>query len=536
MPPQPSAQRRQRMSASCNWSEVWAKSRKNWHWPLLPRPRLAAAALGAAQKVSAQAEGAERAAPNGQDVHDENEGGFPFENYRITIDSETLALGPEYLESLFDHLIVHYIFCPRSLEEAGRLALAAAKGLEKPDAMAARHMVNIFSDIVCDSFRLERSPEDERKALLGWRRLAGQGQALSLRDRVVLGFLREYWGAELPACSRPEAAQLARVFSPGIKDRSLWPRQCRQMARILEPLSPGLLGRGEVRCLEILNGSAHAAPLSCAAELDIGEYEQALAVLGLKGDLARWYRDQSYSIEIAETARPRSESHPSAPEKWRLTDPCSELDMAYSRSLAPRLIPGVTTYKRSRESWTLVPGGRAVPDLLVVLDSSRSMEGPAAGTKTHRATLAAFKACRYAHGKGAMIAAINFSEKYLATPWTRDLPAIENILVEFFSTRTHIPGRAVRALAEERPGCLILCITDTHIQNLYQEWEDIKKAAEAGRFVLFCIDQDYRDKNAEKALAGLGQVYYINRLEDLVSLVVDVTGRAYCGESFISWK
>ncbi len=32
----------------------------------------------------------------------------------------------------------------------------------------------------------------------------------------------------------------------------------------------------------------------------------------------------------------------------------------------------------------------------------------------------------------------------------------------------------------------------------------------------------------------LGQVYYINRLEDLVSLVVDVTGRAYAGESFIS--
>jgi len=33
---------------------------------------------------------------------------------------------------------------------------------------------------------------------------------------------------------------------------------------------------------------------------------------------------------------------------------------------------------------------------------------------------------------------------------------------------------------------------------------------------------------------GLGQVYYINRLEDLVSFVVDVTGRAYAGESFIS--
>jgi hypothetical protein len=175
-----------------------------------------------------------------------------------------------------------------------------------------------------------------------------------------------------------------------------------------------------------------------------------------------------------------------------------------------------------------------VPDLLVVLDSSRSMEGPKMGTKTHKATLAAFKACWFAHCKGAEIAAINFSEKYLVAPWTRDLNAVEDVLVEFFSTRTHIPGKAIRELAERRPGCLILCITDTHIQNLYQEWDDIKKASEAGNFVLFCIDQAYKDKHVEEALAGLGQVYYINRLEDLVSMVVDVTGRAYSGESFIS--
>ena len=56
--------------------------------------------------------------------------------------------------------------------------------------------------------------------------------------------------------------------------------------------------------------------------------------------------------------------------------------------------------------------------------------------------------------------------------------------MEFFCTRTHIPGKAILELAEERQGCLILCITDTHIQNLYQEWEDIKKALEVGEFVL----------------------------------------------------
>ena len=279
---------------SWDWNDVWHKSRQNWHWPLLPAPR-----LGTSERA----------------------GEFPFQNYRITIDQKTLALGPVYLENLFDHLIVHYIFCPRSLEESGLLALAALKGLQKPDIGRARCLVNIFSDIVVDSFRLERSPDDEKRVLMGWKRLAEQGNELMPLDRVVLGFLRDYWGAALPSCSRPEVDLLGRVFSPGIRERSLWQRQCRQTAKILEPFLPGILGRGQIRCLEILNGNADAAPLACVAGLDSGQYEEALAVLGLKGDLKRWYRDQSYCIEIRETPRSRSESYPSAPVKWRLTDP-----------------------------------------------------------------------------------------------------------------------------------------------------------------------------------------------------------------------
>lgn len=496
---------------SFDWTEVWDRSCSNWHWPLLPYPHLDAS-----------------------DKEHIESGEFPFANYRITLDEQTLSHGPLYLENLFDHLIVHYIFCPRSLEQAAILARQTLKGLERPDAGRARSLVNIFSDIVVDSFRLERSSEDGRKVLLGWRRLSEQGKQLMPLDRLILGFLREYWKVDLPECHLPEVGLLLRLFSPGVRDKSLWPRQCRQMARILEPFLPGVLGRGSVRCLEILNGSADALPLADPASQEFMQYEQVLEILGIRGDLARWYRDQSYSIVIRETPHSRLESYPSAPVKWRLTDPCSELDVAYSLSLSPRLIPGLTTYKRGMETGRLAPAGEAVPDLLVVLDSSRSMEGPRVGTKTHRATLAAFKACSFAHSKGAQIAAINFSEKYLVSPWTRDLGSVEKVLVEFFSTRTHIPGKAIRKLAEQRPGCLILCITDTHIQNLYQEWEDIKKSAEVGHFVLFCIDQAYKDRHVEEALSSLGQVYYIDRLEDLIAMVVDVTATAYCGESFIS--
>ena len=44
------------------------------------------------------------------------------------------------------------------------------KGLGQPDINRARCLVNIFTDIVVDSFRLERSSADEEKVLMGWKR------------------------------------------------------------------------------------------------------------------------------------------------------------------------------------------------------------------------------------------------------------------------------------------------------------------------------------------------------------------------------
>jgi len=496
--------------------EIWERSRSNWHLPQLPRPII--------------------------DGPEDDES-FPFRNYRIVVDSKTLEKGDRYLENLFDHLIVHYLFCPRSLDAAGRLALAALEGLESGNKNQARRMVNIFSDIVVDTFRLERSDEDEEKVLIGWRGLAKE--SLSPLDEAVVGFLADLWEVDLPSSDRPESEMLLSVFRWGVRDRSRWPRQCQQMARILQSLEAGVLGSGTVPSVEGLGGNAHSAPLSgLASDLEPEIYRETLSVLGLDGDLMRWYRDQSYSIVISPTSRVRESWYPSSLVKWRFCDPPSELDVAYSMSLAPRLIPGVTTYKRMQECCGMAAGGERVPDLLVVLDSSGSMDGHRRGTKTHAATLAAFKASTFAHSQGAKVAAISFSDRMAVQEWTRDLSAVEEVLVQHLGSRTHIPGEEVLNLTRARPGCLILCITDTHIQNLYNEWDSIKEAAALGRFVLFSIDEANKNRQVDEALGDLGTVYRINRLEDLLSLVIETAEEAYRprephqgrlnGESFIS--
>jgi hypothetical protein len=477
--------------------EIWDTARRNWHWPQLPRPK--------AGKVGSNGE-------------------FPFQNYDLMLTRDELRHGSLYLESLFEHLIVHYIFCPRSMETAGALALSAVRGLKDP--ALAKTMVNIFTDIVVDSFRLERSCEDEEKVVLAWSLIAEQ--ELGARDRAVLGFLSKYWGVSLLDCDLPEVDLLLQAFSPGVRNRSLWPRQCQQTARILEGLGPGRLGKGPIRSVEILNGSADSVPMtSLASGIEPEVYESTLLALGIKGDLKRWYRDQSCEIEIRSLGRKRESQYPAGTTRWRITDPPSEIDIPYSLSLSPRLIPGITTYKRENEICQMAEMGDKVPDLLAVLDSSKSMEGHRLGTKTHKATLAAFKACQFAHSQGAEVAAINFGDRFVCQGWTRDLGAVEDVLVEYHCTRTHIPGKAISELAREREGCLILCITDTHIQNLHTEWESLRKASKAGTFVLICIDQERKDKQVDEALSSLGSTYYVDEVEDLVGLVVDVTERAY---------
>ena len=241
--------------------EIWEQSRSNWHWPLLPSPGLGSS----------------------------SDGQFPFENYSITLDHDILRQGHIYIENLFDHLIVHYIFCPRSLEIAANLALSAVRGLENPSL--AKRMLNIFSDIIVESFRFERSSEDQDKVLVGWRGLCKQAKTLSEMDRVIIGFLADYWSV------------------------------------------------------------------------------------------------------------------------------------------------------------------------------------------------------------------------------------------------TSIPGKVIQDLALSRKGCMILCITDTHIQNLYLEWDHLKGASETSSFVLFCIDQAGRDKHVEEALRGFGKVYYVNHLQDLIRLVVEATELNYSSNS-----
>ncbi|GAH22926.1 unnamed protein product, partial [marine sediment metagenome] len=64
---------------------------------------------------------------------------------------------------------------------------------------------------------------------------------------------------------------------------------------------------------------------------------------------------------------------PLAPQVWRMGDPVEELDIVQSLQAFPILIPNVSTRKWLKVTSEGLEQSKALPDMLLVIDSSGSM-------------------------------------------------------------------------------------------------------------------------------------------------------------------
>lgn len=275
-----------------------------------------------------------------------------------------------------------------------------------------------------------------------------------------------------------------------------------------------------------------------AEKNDIKEYKEVLKVLGITDDeseaIKRWYRDQAYGIEIQHKEKFDKTEYAISPTKWRMEDPISELDFTYSLSLSSYLIPGLTTFKRQFEEGRIMPTEIKVPDLLIVIDSSYSMGEHIRGTKTFFATLAAFKAYRYAIGKGAKVAVINFSGRnnsplFIQQDFTDDTEKIENHLIYHYGLYTCIPGKTIEEISK-RKNVLILILTDAQIQNFWAEIEYLKSAAKENFLNVMCTaynESQAKENPAVEELQKIGKIYFVSKASDLIGLIIKTASRVY---------
>lgn len=258
--------------------------------------------------------------------------------------------------------------------------------------------------------------------------------------------------------------------------------------------------------------------------------------------LRYWYRTVSRKLIrfIVEHKKP-SGALPMYPVKWRIDDPIEELDTHLSLSMAPILIPGLTTMKWVREMYYGTEQGKEFPDLLIVIDSSGSMGGIpsdikySAKTPYHLALIGSFAALQTAWRRGAYISAINFSDRPIVCDWTRDLRKAEDILLKYQGGGTTFPAKtfdkSIKAHSKKRPKTpiLVLIVTDSEIYNWKQTESAILRVLGAGGLVaLFFINVHNISKGKFKRILSNGaRVYEIRKPEDFIGMVVKIVKETY---------
>ncbi|MBD3255160.1 MAG: hypothetical protein GF383_08700 [Candidatus Lokiarchaeota archaeon] len=245
--------------------------------------------------------------------------------------------------------------------------------------------------------------------------------------------------------------------------------------------------------------------------------------------LATWYRGLAKNlIEIKIFQKKPGGEVPLSPHVWRIGDPLEELDVVQSLLSSPILVPNITTRK-----WTFREGAghyeeQRIPDLLIVLDSSGSMEwhytrkSERAKGAYHTALVASFAALHFAAKKGVKFSIINFSGMAEICPWTTDYLEAEKVLLHYQGSGTILPTKSIQQQCEKAErNMLVLIITDFGIYNWSPTKKTLLSLAERGhKIVGFFIGSSEIPKSKFKALISRVSFYPILNVKSLINLVI----------------
>lgn len=258
-------------------------------------------------------------------------------------------------------------------------------------------------------------------------------------------------------------------------------------------------GQGDVQA-EALPPSATSAQPAGGQAREPFEYGEILRAAGLALDdhdiAVRYYRERALSHLIRFPVRPQPqalEPQPEGLEPWDPGDPLDALDWMQSVLQSPRVIPGLTTVRRTYgEAPGREPATEPV-DLDLYVDSSGSMPNP----QTHTSFLAL---------AGAVIAlsALRAGSRVQATLWSgkhevmhtdgfvRSEDAILRVMTGFFGGATAFPIHRLRETYSQRTprdrAVHILHLSDDGITTMFEGdgrgnsgWDIAAQALQAAR-------------------------------------------------------
>jgi hypothetical protein len=253
---------------------------------------------------------------------------------------------------------------------------------------------------------------------------------------------------------------------------------------------------------------------------------------------ATYYRGISKNlVEFKITTKLPSGSIPIGIEPWVIGDPLEKLDILQSMLVSPKIIPNITTRKWIYREGPGIEIEKSVPDMMIVIDSSGSMEwtftrGKRNSSEYHLALVASFAALQYGIKKGVKIAAINFSEDLIKQDWTTNPHLIENVLLKYQGNGTQLPTYDIKRICRKGDrNSLVLLITDFEIQNWESAYHDILEILKMGnKLIAFFIGghKAYLNIPDFQELIAMGAVFHpVSRVQDLVGLVIKEVQNVY---------
>ncbi|MBN2155852.1 MAG: VWA domain-containing protein [Candidatus Lokiarchaeota archaeon] len=278
-----------------------------------------------------------------------------------------------------------------------------------------------------------------------------------------------------------------------------------------------------------------------ANEMTLEEFIRVNQVMGFipnRDVIATYYRGLSKNlVEFKIVSKRPTGSIPIGIEPWIIGDPIEKLDILQSMLVSPKIIPNITTRKWIYREGPGIEIDKRLPDMMIVIDSSGSMEWTVSSGKKnkssyHLALVASFAALHYGIKKGIKIAAINFSDFSSNQNWTTEPRLIEDILLKYQGMGTQLPTREIRQMCRKgERNSVVLLITDFEIQNWEIAYPDILELLNMGnKLVCFFIGGHKSDLNSPhfKELISLGAIFHpISKIQDLVGLVIKEVQTVY---------
>ena len=454
---------------------------------------------------------------------------------RVVIDLEAAAAhGLAGLEvEILAHEIGHHVLAPASVTEHLRLLARMRRALPTLQRLAPM-VANLYTDLLIND-RLQRQAGLRMAAI--YEALAQrEGPAAGQVWQLYMAICEELW--QCPGRLRRAVAQeggqeseldiatdawlgarLVRVYAndwlagagrfatlllPYLVDDAQLPAPMRGLMDTLdacEGAEPG--GALDVEADEA-DGAIHPADDPAISGLEPAEdaapparaggqtrepfeYGEMLSAAGIRLSAAevavRYYRERAMphlvpfpKRLIAGMPEPQLE----ALEPWDIGDPLDEIDWLHSVMLAPRVIPGMTTLRRSHgHEPTVLPRPTPV-DLDMYVDSSGSMPNPQVDTSWPALAGAVVALSALRAGASVQVTLWSGVRQVLATPgFVRDEQAILGVLTGYFGGGTAFPihrlrdtwcGAELRPVPRARPAHLLM-ISDEGIDTMFNQDE-----------------------------------------------------------------